>query len=167
MVTVGERIGSSWTSSTNKYDFLHRKAVQSLRTHTSACSDQTNTSSQLIQTAKLHLHPVTWSFNPILCNPILNLLCMLSGPSYYLQEAPDQQELPSMGAEQLFPIDGGKEEAYTAKQLAKINLPINLSPSNSARDLSIKQVFIINTFLHERARIINTSDPHSPRDALT
>lgn len=132
--------------------------MQSLRTNTSACSDQTSTSSQLIQNAELHLHPVTCSFTPTLCNPILNLLGRLSGHSYYLQEAPDQQELPSMGAEQLFPIDGGKEEAYTAE----INLLINLSPSNLIRDLSIKRVFIINTFVHERARIVNTSDPHSP-----
>lgn len=71
---------------------------------------------------------MTWSLNAILCNSTLNLLCRLSGPSYYLQEAPAQQERPSMGAEQLFPIDGGKEEAYTAEQLTEINLPTNLSP---------------------------------------
>lgn len=100
---------------------------------------------------------MTWSLNAILCNSTLNLLCRLSGPSYYLQEAPAQQEHPSMGAEQLFPIDGGKEEAYTAEQLAEINLPTNLSPSNSMKDLSIQRVFIINTFVHERARFLNTS----------
>jgi len=39
--------------------------VQSLRTNTSACSGQTNMSSQLIQKAKLHLDPKAFQPNPV------------------------------------------------------------------------------------------------------